>query len=79
MLFNIVTWKKGLRQGDPLSPMLFNIVDYMLAIISEDAKNDGQIEWVIPCLVDGGLSILQYIDIGFSLWSMIFKRQEIWN
>jgi hypothetical protein len=50
---------KGLRQGDPLSPMLFNIVADMLAIMIKRAKNDGLIEGVIPHLVDGGLSILQ--------------------
>ena len=54
--------KKGLRQGDPLSPMLFNIVVDMLAILIERAKNDGQIAGVVPHLVDGGLSILQYAD-----------------
>jgi hypothetical protein len=53
---------KGLRQGDPLSPMLFNIVTDMLAIMIERAKSDGQIEVVIPHLVDGGLSILQYAN-----------------
>jgi hypothetical protein len=34
----------------------------MLAILIERAKSDGQIEGVIPHLVDGGLSILQYAD-----------------
>ena len=54
--------KKGLRQGDPLSPILFNIVVDMLAIMIERAKADGLFEGVIPHLVDGGLSILQYAD-----------------
>jgi hypothetical protein len=38
--------------------MLFNIVADMLAIMIEHAKIDGQIEGVIPHLVDGGLPIL---------------------
>ncbi|XP_047057289.1 uncharacterized protein LOC124663662 [Lolium rigidum] len=54
--------KKGLRQGDPLSPMLFNIVVDMLAILIERAKGDGQVGGLIPHLVEGGLSILQYAD-----------------
>jgi hypothetical protein len=38
--------------------MLFNIVADMLAILINRAKADGQIEGVLPHLVDDGLSIL---------------------
>jgi hypothetical protein len=54
--------KKGLRQGDPLSPILFNIVVDMVAILIARAKADGQVEGVIPNLIEDGLSILQYAD-----------------
>ena len=45
-----------------MSPILFNIVADMLAILIKRAKDDGQIRGVIPHLVDDGLSILQYAD-----------------
>jgi hypothetical protein len=54
--------RKELRQGDPLSPMLFNIVADMLAILIARAKEDEQIGSLIPHLVEGGISILQYAD-----------------
>jgi hypothetical protein len=41
---------KGLRRGDPLSPMLFNIVADMLAILIARAKEDGQVTSLIPHL-----------------------------
>lgn len=44
--------KKGLCQGDPLSPIPFNLVADMLAIFITRAKEDGQIQGLIPHLLD---------------------------
>jgi hypothetical protein len=51
-----------LRQGDHLSPILFNIVADMLAILIARAKDVGKVGSLLPHLIDGGISILQYAD-----------------
>jgi retron-type reverse transcriptase len=53
---------KGLRQGDPLSPILFNMVVDMLAVLIERVKSLGFHDGLVPHLVEDGLSILQYVD-----------------
>jgi hypothetical protein len=54
--------KRGLRQGDPMSPILFNVVADMLSLLIKRAKDDEQINGILPHLIDDGLSILQYAD-----------------
>jgi hypothetical protein len=54
--------EKEVRQWDPLSPILFNIVVDMLAVLISPAKEAGQIQGVVSHLVDEGLSVLQYAD-----------------
>jgi hypothetical protein len=66
--------KKGLRQGDPLSPILFNIVADMLAIIIERAKQDDQVSGLIPHLVEGGFLFCNMRMILSYLWNTIWKR-----
>lgn len=43
---------KGLRQGDPLSPLLFNLVADALDAILSAAKTNGVIRGLIPELVE---------------------------
>jgi hypothetical protein len=50
------------RQGDPLSLILFNIVVDVLAILINRARHGGQILGVISNINDDRLSILQYAD-----------------
>jgi hypothetical protein len=53
---------KGLRYGDPMSPIIFSMVADMLGTITVMAKWDGKEGALIPHLVDSGVSILQYMD-----------------
>ena len=63
---------KGLRQGNFMSHLLFNIMADMLAILIGRAKQHGQVEGLVPHLVDGGVSILQYADD-----TVIFMEHDI--
>jgi len=53
---------KGLRQGDPLSPLLFNIVGDALSEMLNLAKKNGVITGLVPHLVEEGITHLQYAD-----------------
>jgi hypothetical protein len=51
-----------LRQGDPLSPLLFNLVVDALAGMLDKARKAGHIRGLVPNLVEGGITHLQYAD-----------------
>jgi hypothetical protein len=53
---------KGLRQGDPVFPLLFNLVADASATIIKKGRDAGLIRGFIPKLVEGGLTHLQYAD-----------------
>jgi hypothetical protein len=59
---NFFNTYKGLRQGDPLSPLLFNLVSDVLGSMLDKAKINGQIQGLVPQLIDGSITHLQYAD-----------------
>jgi hypothetical protein len=50
------------RQGDPISPLLFDFIVDALAMILSKANEAGHIKGVIPHLIPRGITHLQYAD-----------------
>jgi hypothetical protein len=53
---------QGVRQGDPLSPLLFDFMVDALAAMLVRASEAGHIQGVVPHLIPGGVTHLQYAD-----------------
>lgn len=53
---------RGLRQGDPLSPLLFNLVADALSSMLDKAIEKHLIVGVLDSLIDKGISHIQYAD-----------------
>ena len=53
---------KGVRQGDPLSPILFNVAADCLARIVRKAQRANLITGLAENLIPGGVILLQYAD-----------------
>jgi hypothetical protein len=53
---------KGVRQGDPFAPTLFNIAVNCLSKMIQLAKQNGLIAGLADHIIEGGCAILQYAD-----------------
>jgi hypothetical protein len=53
---------KGLKQGDPISPILFNLAADVFSKILYKAANHDLIRGLIPHAIPGGVISLQYAD-----------------
>jgi hypothetical protein len=53
---------QGLRQGDLLSHLLFNLVAEVLATLLRKASSQGKIKGVLSHLIPEGISHIQYAD-----------------
>jgi hypothetical protein len=56
------TSHKGVRQGDPFAPFLFNMAANSLAKMVHLAQNNGLVTGLADNLIQNGIAILQYAD-----------------
>ena len=53
---------KGVRQGDPHSPFLFNLAAECLTKMMTSAQKNGLVKGLASVLIKDGVGILQYAD-----------------
>jgi hypothetical protein len=71
MLGPYFTTHKGVRQGNPFSPLLFNLVADGLACMIHKAQDEGLIEGLIPHIIQNGCCCLQY--------ALFFSSKIVWK
>ena len=68
---------KGLRQEDSMSPVMFDIVADMLAVVIGWAKENGQVGALVPHLVEGGYPYYNTLMTPLFSWSTTTRRPGI--
>jgi hypothetical protein len=53
---------QGLRQGDPLSSILFNLVADVLASLMRKTIKKDKIKGLMTHLIEDGITHIQYVD-----------------
>jgi hypothetical protein len=57
----VITYQ-GLKQGDPLSPILFNLVVDVLGALMNKAARKNKIKGLMTHLIEEGITHIQYAD-----------------
>ena len=65
--------EQGVRQGDPFSPLLFNIVVDVLTMMLIKATAHELIRGLCSDLIPGGVVCLQYVDDTIILWIVTLR------
>jgi hypothetical protein len=67
---------KGVRQGDPFCPLLFNLAADGLACLVKKAQECGLIVGLIPHIIDKGCAFLQYANDTAFILLVTHLREE---
>jgi hypothetical protein len=53
---------RGVRHGDPLSPIRFSVVVDAMCVMVKNAHQGGVFKGIVPHIQENGIAILQYAD-----------------